>query len=58
MNETDILKEELEHYRKEKEKVRKIIGQIGGTTSIKHDRRVNTIFLVIVIILDSINVFP
>jgi len=51
MNETDILKEELEHYRKEKEKVRKIIGQIGGVTSIKHDRRVNIIFLVLVISL-------
>ena len=51
MNETDILKEELKHYKSEKEKIRKIIGQIGGTTSIKHDRRVNIIFLVIVISL-------
>ena len=51
MNETDILKGELEHYRNEKEKIRKIIGQIGGTTSIKHDRRVNIIFLAIVISL-------
>ena len=51
MNETDMLKEELEHYRKEKEKIRKIIGQIGGTTSIKHDRRVNIIFLAIVVSL-------
>lgn len=51
MNETDILEEELQHYRKEKEKVRKIIGQIGGSTSKKYDRRVNIIFLVIVISL-------
>ena len=51
MNETDILKEELLHYKKEKEKIRKIIGQIGGSTSKKHDRRMNIIFLVIVISL-------
>lgn len=51
MIETDILKEELAHYKIEKEKIRKIIGQIGGSTSKKHDRRVNIIFLVIVISL-------
>jgi hypothetical protein len=51
MNETDILKEELQHYKNEKDKIRKIIGQIGGTTSIKHTRRVNIIFLVIVLSL-------
>ncbi len=51
MIETDILKEELQHYKNEKEKIRKIIGQIGGTTSIKHDRRVNIIFLIVVISL-------
>jgi len=51
MNETDILKEELKHYKNEKEKIRKIIGQIGGTSSRKYDLRVNIIFLVIVISL-------
>lgn len=30
MDETQILREELGHYRTEKEHIRKIIGQIGG----------------------------
>ena len=49
MDETKILKEELEHYKSEKERVRKILGQIGGKSSRKTDTVVNILFLVLVI---------
>ena len=51
MDETEILQEELEHYKQEKERVRKILGQIGGTSTRKRDQAVNTIFLILVIFL-------
>lgn len=50
-DETEILREELENYKNEKERIRKIIGQIGGITARKQDRAVNIIFLVLVIFL-------
>jgi len=51
MDETEILREELENYKNEKERIRKIIGQIGGTTAKKQDTAVNIIFLILVIFL-------
>ena len=48
MDDAEILKEELEYYKSEKEKVRRIIGQIGGATSKSQDMLINVIFLVIV----------
>ena len=51
MNETELLKHELESYKSEKERIRKIIGQIGGSTSKKKDTIINTIFLVIIMSL-------
>lgn len=51
MDETEILRQELEHYRAEKERVRKIIGQIGGASSKRRDRLINAVFLVLVVIL-------
>ncbi len=50
-DETEILREELENYKNEKERIRKIIGQIGGATAKKQDRAVNIIFLILVIFL-------
>ncbi len=49
MNEADILRQELEHYRSEKERIRKVIGQIGGATSKRQDRLINIVFLVVVV---------
>lgn len=49
MSEIDILREELEFYRDEKEKVRRIIGQVGGATSRHRDLTVNIVFLVLVL---------
>jgi hypothetical protein len=51
MDETEILRQELEHYRVEKERVRKIIGQIGGKTSKRRDQLINIAFIVIVLFL-------
>ena len=49
MNEAEILRQELEHYRTEKDRIRKVIGQIGGTTNKRQDRLINIIFLVVVL---------
>ncbi len=51
MKETEILKHELEHYKSEKERIRKIIGQIGGNTSKRKDTIINIIFLFIILFL-------
>lgn len=51
MDEAEILRQELEHYKDEKERVRKILGQIGGKTSKRQDRLINIIFLVVVLSL-------
>jgi hypothetical protein len=51
MDETENLRQELEHYRAEKERVRKIIGQIGGSSSKSRDRLINAVFLILVLIL-------
>jgi hypothetical protein len=56
MNETEILRKELEHYKNEKERIRNIIGQIGGSTSKKKDTVINLIFLCIIIFLFTFDV--
>lgn len=42
---TEALKEELEHFRQEQEKVRRLVGQIGGKATVKRDRVVNVVFV-------------
>jgi hypothetical protein len=49
MDEAEILRQELEHYRNEKDRIRKVIGQIGGASSKRQDRIMNIIFLVVVL---------
>jgi hypothetical protein len=49
MDEIDALKTELAHYRHEKEKIRDVIGQIGGKSTKKQDRTINVIFLAVVV---------
>ena len=49
MDEAEILRQELEHYRTEKDRIRKVIGQIGGASSKRQDRVINIIFLVVVV---------
>ena len=48
MREKELL-EEIESFKKEKEKIKKLIGSIGGKNFIKKDRLLNYILLVIVV---------
>jgi len=49
MDELEALKLELEHYKSEKEKIRNVIGQIGGTSHRRRDAAVNAVFLILVV---------
>ena len=48
-DELEALREELDHYRKEKERIRDVIGQIGGHANKARHRLINTVFLVLVL---------
>ena len=48
-DELDALRGELDHYRKEKERIRDVIGQIGGHVNKTRDRLINVVFLVLVV---------
>ncbi|MBC8206172.1 MAG: hypothetical protein ISR85_07460 [Kiritimatiellales bacterium] len=45
------LLEELEQFRKEKERIRMLVGQIGGKHSQKHDQYMNIGFIIAIVIL-------
>ncbi|MBD3343670.1 MAG: hypothetical protein GF401_01255 [Chitinivibrionales bacterium] len=49
--ETKALRQELEHFRAEKEKVRAVVGQIGGKSSAHIDKIVNIIFILAIVVL-------
>lgn len=51
LEENVCLESELEHFRAEKEKIRQLVGQIGGKGSAKQDLTINLIFLSIVVIM-------
>jgi hypothetical protein len=42
---THSLEEEVEQFRQEKEKIRELVGRIGGTASSKRDRGINLAFI-------------
>jgi len=46
-NEIDDLKQELEHFQQEKERVRAIIGQIGGVPKFR-TKLVNAVFILVI----------
>jgi len=50
-SDTEALQEELEQFRKEKEKIRALVGQIGGVVSNRRDRVVNVVFLLAIALL-------
>jgi len=54
---TAVLQEELEQFREEKEKIRALVGQIGGVNSNKRDRMLNILFLVAIGLLFLMDVF-
>jgi hypothetical protein len=51
----DLLNEELELFRKEKENVRELVGRIGGKQNSKKDRILTFSFLIIVALLFLFN---
>ena len=58
MQEHDLntLKEELEQFKKEKEKIRAFVGQIGGKKTAKRDKVINLLFIGAIITLFSIDI--
>lgn len=48
---------ELEEFRKEKEKVRKILGKIGGVGANKKNTYINLGFLIVVLIIFFLGIF-
>ena len=55
-NEVESLREELQSFRTEKEKIRSIIGQIGGANTKQQDRLLNLAFIVLLLALVSVDV--
>ncbi len=53
---TEALRRELEEFKAEKEKIRQLVGQIGGTESVEKDRRINFIFLITVGLLFAFDI--
>lgn len=47
-NEIDDLRQELEHFQQEKERVRQIIGKIGGVPKLR-TKLINVIFIVVIV---------
>ena len=54
---TAALQEELEQFREEKEKIRALVGQIGGAASNKRDKALNILFLAAIGLLFLADVF-
>jgi hypothetical protein len=54
-DETQMLREELEHYRSEKERVRQIVGQIGGQPSLRRTRWFNAAIVALVVIMFAVD---
>jgi len=55
-SELETLREELEHFRAEKEKIRDVIGQIGGRVSRKREHVINIAFLGLVLLMFVVEV--
>jgi hypothetical protein len=52
---TEVLKEELEQFRREKEQIRKVVGRIGGKASAKRDKVINVAFVLAIVTLFSLD---
>jgi len=48
---TDNLEDELEHFKNEKQKIRSIVGQIGGQQSQKKEKIINITFIAALVLL-------
>ena len=49
MDELEALKAELDHYRSEKERIRDVLGQVGGKSRKRRGAIINIVFLVLVV---------
>jgi hypothetical protein len=47
----ELLREELDHFRREKEKIRMVVGQIGGAKAARHEKILTTAFVVAIVFL-------
>jgi len=54
-SESISLQEDLENFQKEKEKIRSLVGRIGGARSARYDKIANIIFIVAIVILFSLD---
>lgn len=45
---TETLREELEQFRQEREKIRQLVGQIGGKKLAKRDKIINIVFITMI----------
>lgn len=52
----DSLREELAHFQAEKEKIRQIVGQIGGQQNSRRDRVLTILFIVLMVALFTLDV--
>lgn len=52
---TETLREELEQFRREKEQIRQLVGQIGGKATAKRDKLINVIFVLAIVSLFSLD---
>ena len=48
---TKQLTEELRQFKEEKEKIRKLVGQIGGKSFLKREKYVTSFFVVLIVVL-------
>ena len=48
---TETLQKELEDFRQEKEKIRQLVGQIGGKNLAKRDRIINISFIALIAVV-------
>ncbi|HUT56705.1 MAG TPA: hypothetical protein VNA25_02395 [Phycisphaerae bacterium] len=56
MDEMESLRAELEHYKTEKERIRDIVGQVGGKPGRRRIKLVNFLFLAVVILAFGVDV--
>ena len=47
----EALKAEIEDFKKEKERVRQVVGSIGGANFSKRDMIINAVFLIVILVL-------
>ncbi len=53
---TQALQDELEQFRKEKEQIKRLVGQIGGVTSNRRDAVFNFVFMALIVCLFIVDV--